>query len=920
MNELPGWAAAAAALARARAFVRALAHRGRAEREMREEFEHHLAARTDDLVREGLAPDEARRQAQREFGHAGTYRTEAREAMGLASFAQVRFSWLDIKLGLRMLPKHPVLNLAAIFALAVGIPVGLAPSHLARALEAPLPGDADDRIRAIRHWDPLSSAVAPTWEGDFTHWAGTLTSFSSLGAFRTSDYSVASAGSAAVPAPGAQLSRTVFPMLAARPLLGRVLEERDFDAGAPEVVVIGHALWSSHFGRDAAILGRAIRIGRELHTVVGVMPEGFTFPANELLWLPLRSASVGGEEVRATVQVLGRLHDGVSEDAAQSELAMHGRPALAGLASAGEMEERARLRAEVVPFGLLFLGLPAGGLASQVEFRFVQALMLALLLVASGNVAMLMFARTATRLREIAIRSALGASRMRIVSQIFVETLLLAVIAAGAGVLAADWVLRHVNVAAIAGAPALPYWLSLGLTPRTVLSALGLAALSATIAGALPAIIITGRAIAQGMGGGARVRFGRLTGALVVADIAVAVAAVAMAFAVSGHATAMQRSDRVAGIVAAEYLAVELRRPEAADVSDAVASDTGAVAEALRRASDQVRGLVATLEREPGVRRVAVGNVLPRMEHPSRPFEVDGAAGSTAARRRWTRVAQVDPEFFGALGAPVLHGRDFARTDLEGDARIAIVNTAFVERNLGGGDAIGRRVRFPAHHGRGEAVWHEIVGVVGHLGVSLTNAERGEAVYLPAAPGSIEPLRLAVHTMQAPAALAGRVRALVASVDPDFVVTRTTPLVEVRQGDWYLVMGVAAGLVALAAVLVALATSGLYAMLALSVTERTREIGIRAALGAPRGKLLLTILRRPLVQIGLGAVIGLPFAVQFLLELSGVDERAASPALAIVGALGLAMGIVCLVGVSSCLVPMRRVLAVDASEAMRAEG
>src|SRR5262245_33300012 len=156
------------------------------------------------------------------------------------------FSWLDLKLDLRTLPKHPMLNLAAVFALAVGIPVGLAPSHLARSLEAPLPGDADDRVRAIRYWDPLSSSVAATWDSDFTSWAQTLRSFSALGAFRISSYNVASANgpSTAAPASGAQVSASVFQMLEARPLLGRVFDAGDFVAGAPEVVVIGHSLWT----------------------------------------------------------------------------------------------------------------------------------------------------------------------------------------------------------------------------------------------------------------------------------------------------------------------------------------------------------------------------------------------------------------------------------------------------------------------------------------------------------------------------------------------------------------------------------------------------------------------------------------------------------------------------------------------------
>jgi predicted permease len=873
---------------------------------MREEFRHHLAERTDHLVRDGLTPDAAKQRARREFGHEGTHRARAREVMGLESFAQLRISWLDVKLGLRMLLKYPMLNLAAVFALAVGIPVGLAPAHLARALEAPLPGDAETQVRAIRHWDPLSSAVAPTWDSDFTLWAQTLRSFSSLGAFRASSYNVASADGRAAPAAGAQLSSSVFQMLGARPLMGRVFDAGDFAASAPDVVVIGHGLWSSRFGQDPDVLGQSIRIGRNLHAVVGVMPDGFAFPANEALWLPLRLASVGEVGERMRVQVLGRLADGVSAQRAQAELSSLGTP----LTSASEAGERARLRPEVVPFGLLYLSLPAGGLASLPEFRYVQALMFVILLVACGNVAMLVFAGTATRLRELAIRTSLGASRARIVSQIFVETLLLAVIAAGVGVLVFDFAIDHVNLAGLAGESALPYWLSLDLTLETALSALAFAAVSATVAGVMPAIAITGRAISQNIRGGSRVRFGRLTGALVVADIAVSVAAVGMAFAVSGHATDLQVANRATGIPASEYLAVEFRLPQDGGVPDRLRVQL-AVAQ---------RELVAALEREPGVRRVAVGDVLPRMEHRSRPYELDGVDRAPDAPLRWTRLAQVDVDFLDALGTPILSGRDFVRTDAEEGARFAIVNTAFVKRALDGRDPIGRRVRFPTHSNTGNAPWYEIVGVVGPLGVNVVNADRGEAVYLPAALGAINPMQLAVHTVMPPGSLTGRVRELALAVDPDLVMGRAAVLSDVRQGDWYLVMGLAAGLVVLVGVLIALATSGLYAMLSLSVSERTREIGIRAALGASRRVLLITILKRSLVQIGLGAVIGLPIAARFVFELTGTPDGGGSVLESMAVALGLATGIVALVGLSSCLVPTRRILAVQASEAMHTAG
>ncbi len=906
-------------LARARSLYRGLMHRDEVEREMREEFQHHLAERADDLVRQGLDPDEAERRARQEFGHQGTHRTHAREAMGLASFAQLRFTWLDVKVGVRLLRKHPMLNLAAIFALAVGIPVGLAPSHVARALKAPLPGDGDDRVRAIRHWDPLSSRVAPTWDSDFTLWARTLRGFSVLGAFRASSYNLASADGQATPVAGAQLSASVFPMLEARPLLGRAFDAGDFAAGAPDVVVIGHGLWSSRFGRDPAVLGRSLRIGRRLHVVVGVMPDGFAFPTNEAFWLPLRLGSTGATD-RQRVLVLGRLADGVSAQEAQAEVSSQGAPSLTLAANASEAAERARLRAEVVPFGLLYLGLPAGGLASIPEYRYMQALMFVLLLVACGNVAMLVFARTATRLRELAVRTALGASRMRIVSQSFVETMLLAVIAAGVGVLGVDWALGHVNLAALAGQSALPYWLSLDLTRETAFRAIALAVVSATVAGVTPAIAITGRTITQNIRGGSRMRFGRLTGALVVADIAVSVSAMGMAFAASRHATDLQAANRATGIPASEYLAVEFRLPEdVRSFEDASANGGARDRWRARLAADQ-RELVAALEREPGVRSVAVGDVLPRMEHPSRPYELDDVDRDPDAPLRWTRLAHVDVDFFDALGTPILNGRDFVRTDTERGTPVAIVNTAFVERALAGRDPIGRRVRFSTTATTGNAEWYEIVGVVGPLGVNVVNAERGEAVYLPAASGTINPMQLAVHSAVPPASLTPRVRELAMAVDSDLVMGRSSVLSDVRQGDWYLVVGLAAGLVVLVGVLIALATSALYAMLSLSVTERTREIGIRAALGASRRALLVTIMKRSLVQIGLGAAIGLPIAARFLFELTGAPGGGGSVSRSMGIAIGLSAGIVVLVGLGSCLVPTRRIVAVQASEAMRADG
>ncbi len=910
MPLIPESLSLAGVLARLRSFVRAARNGGALDADMREEFRVHVEMRSEDLQRRGHSPDEAYRMARAEFGHLESHRREGRLARGLRVLDEARFSWLDVKLGMRMLLKHPVLSVAAVFALAVGIPVGLAPAHVARALAAPLPGDTENRVRAIRLWDPFSSSVAATTAADYEEWSRSLDSFTQLAAFRSATYNVAAAGGQAAPVAGAELSASTFAILRAAPMLGRAFVSADGEAGAPAVVVIGHSLWTARFGSDRSIISRTIRIGSVLHTVVGVMPEGFRFPSNEQLWLPMPSAPGAGEGARRSVRIVGRLADNVTPNQAQAEL-----DATTRLGRVEQEPSRARLVPEVVPFGFQYMGLPRGGLDALPEYRFVQMLMLALLLVACGNVAMLVYARTATRAREMAMRTALGASRARIVTQIFVETIVLSTVAAASGVVAIDWLLRHVNLAVLAGESALPYWLSLGVTSTTMMQAIALAVVSATLAGVAPAVRITGRWVQQTLRNGARTRFGGWVGALVVADIAVAVAAVGLALSIGRHANAMLANDRSAGVAAGEYLAVEFRLPDAPNPSGDDAVDARL---ANRRASAQ-HALVEALEREPGVRGVAVGDVLPRMEHRSTPIEIEGVERPADAPARWVRTARVDPRFVEGLGQQVVAGRDFTTTDAQEGRAVALVNEAFAERLLEGGDPIGRRIRFATSSTPSDTAWREIVGVVAHLGVNMMNPEHGEAVYLPAAPGTLTTLQVAIRTAGTPAQFAPRVREVAAGVDPELVMGRAIPLADVRQGDWYLMIAIAGGLALLVGILVALAATGLYAMLSLSVTERTREIGIRAALGGRRWTLVLTILRRSLLQIGVGALVGTPFAFRFAYELAGDGDADASASGAIALTLAIAAGIVVAIATCACLVPTRRVLAIDATEAMKGQ-
>lgn len=893
-------------LARARSWARGVFRRGDVEAEMLEEFRHHIEMRTEDLVREGLTRRQAARRARREFGHVESWRNEARAARGLLVLDRLRFSWIDVKLGARMLRKHPGLTLVAGFALAVGIPVGLAPMHLAEMVEAPLPEDPENRIRSIRLWDPATQSLGRVQYDDYRHWQDDPGGFAALGAYQAGTFGVADGAEPAHPVYGARLTASVFDMLRTRPRLGRALDRRDETPGAPDVAVIGHDLWRSRFAADPDIVGRTLRVAGDLHTVVGVMPEGFRFPHLQQVWLPLRHTDIGGP---SSVHVIGRMADGVHETEVQAELittGLHPRP---------EEPGRGRLRPEVVPFALGFAGIPRGGVEALPEFVFFQIAALVLLLVACGNVAMLVFARTATRFREMAVRTALGASRGRIVVQIFAEALVLAVGAAAVGVAVISWAMGRVNLGALAGEAAVPYWLSFRPTPRTVLWALGLAVGSAVVAGVVPALRITGQgiqgAIQRAQAGRSGIRFGGVTGFLIVADVALSVVVLTLAAGLVERMTDTRRADQLAGIPAAEYLAVEVRLPGAGGWAP-----PDPVALQARRAEAQ-RLLVERLSAEPAVRSVGAADALPRMNHRGRIIEVEGQDAGPDASPRYVRTATVDPDYFEALATPILAGRGFDRGDLREPRATTVVNTVFVERTLGGSDPLGRRIRFPGRDTDPDAPWLEIVGVVGHLGANMVSPAGDEAVYLPAAPGEIQPLHLAVHVRGAATASSLPLREVAASIDPDLVVEAAVPLERIHQGDWYLTLAVAGGLALLVGILVALAASGLYAIMSFAVSERTREIGIRTALGAPRTALLFTILRRSLVQIALGAVIGLPLAAWALADLR--PGSTSTPG-AVATAVGLALAIVTAVALCSCLVPARRILSVEAGDALRAEG
>jgi predicted permease len=598
------------------------------------------------------------------------------------------------------------------------------------------------------------------------------------------------------------------------------------------------------------------------------------------------------------------LSDQATPDSAQAEL-----QTLTRSLAVEEPESFDRLRGTVLPAWHLTFGFPsAGGLSALPEFSLVQVLMLAPLFVACVNVGLLILAQTSTRSSEFAVRTALGASRGRILTQVFVEFMVLAVVAAGAGLLLLDWLPGRMLTAL---GITLPYWIDPRLSTATVLRGLTLAAGCAVIAGVVPAIRMTSRSvdanIKRARSGRLGNRIGGLPGALIVIDVAVAVIAIGVAGGLWGKVQATKASESIDGIRAGEILSVTLDVPSVP----------------RQQVAGVQRAMVEKLRSEPEVRAVTFATALPRMDHPIRLMDVDRDGASDAPRAAGAikvRTARVAIDFFDELKQPVVAGRGFDSRDLAGEARTAVVNTTFARRAFGSTSPIGRRLREALPDGTPAGPWLEIVGVVGHMGLHTLTPSEDDGVYLPLAEGDVNPVRLAVWVRGDPASFAERVRELAGAVHPMAVINGPIALDEMFEGDWYFLRAFVVAAMLLVAVLLSLAASALYAILSLVVSQRTREIGVRVALGASRWGIVREVASRAVAQVGAGVLLGLPLAGALcheFLELTGFGSSLPA-AVALAAALGASVLLV--VSVAACAIPTVRALRIAPVDALRADG
>ena len=875
---------------------------GAAEAELSREIRSHLQLLEDRFVAQGLPNDEARLAARRAFGGVEQAKEHQRDARG--------FRWLDnwridVKLGARMLIKYPGLSIVGGVGLAVGVGIGAAFFALIYSqFYATVPVEGGDRIVALENWDIDANNEMMQSMHDLLVWQREMKTVEDIGAFRTIGRNLIIPGGSAEPVQVAQITAAGFSITRVAPAIGRPIAEADAHLTAPPVVVIGYDVWQSRFGGDASVLGRELRLGNIVHTIVGVMPEGFAFPVNHQYWIPfITDTSAFGRREGPSIFIFGRLRDGVTMAQAQAELS-----ALGAQAAAAFPQTHARLQPQVMPYAHAILDIQG---STKWEMAMLQSIMSLLAVIVAVNVGVLVYARTATRQREIAVRAALGASRRRIVGQLFIEALVLSGMASLAGIgLARFGMAQGYAIFAEETNGALPYFIDLGMPFAVYVYIAVLTVFAAAVSGVLPALRATGRRVQDTLkqGSGADgLRLGGTWTILIVAQVAVAVAGLPVTVNISWMA--IKGSMTRATYAEETFLAAIISADPDAPVG--MPQDVYARESAARFAKLKT-DFVAGLEAEAVVDDVTLASAMPGNE-PRARIVIDGAAvpQSGAPIAGYNRIAA---DFFDAFGARIVAGRALRDSDGVGSAPAVVVNRAFVTQLLGGANAVGRRLQYvPAGAREAAGTEYEIVGVVTDLSRNTIEPELVRPVIFHPPDQATAATVLVRVRGNDPVRFSSRIRELTAALDPT-IRLRVTSFSELKQQATLALRltVLAVGLVVLAVLL--LSAAGIYALMSFTVSQRRKEIGIRAAMGADSRQLLGSIFRKAILQLAAGVMVGL--AMGLLIDVASEGEMLGSSGRALLPIAAIA---VVIVGMLATVGPARRGLRIQPTEALRAE-